>query len=161
MIREKINQAFSILNELDIDMWMIFVRESKVLHDPALELVVGTDCTWQSAFVYTRSGKSFAIVGNLDAAKFKEMGIFTEVRSYVTGIKETLVGLFKELNPGRFAINVSVNDYMADGMTYGMFQLLQRHLEGTDWADKWISSEKIMAALRGRKSASEIDNIRA
>lgn len=160
MIREKINQTFSILDEFDIDMWMIFVRESKVMPDPSLELVVGTDCTWQSAFIFTRTGKSYALVGNLDAAKFNEMGHFTEVRSYVTGIKEDLLKIFKEINPSKFAINVSVNDYMADGMTYGMFQLLQKHLDGTDWADKWVSSEKIMAALRGRKSASELDCIR-
>jgi Xaa-Pro aminopeptidase len=116
---------------------------------------VGTDCTWQSAFVYTRDRKCYAIVGNLDEAKFKGLGHFDEVRSYVTGVKETLLGLFKELNPSKYAINVSSNDYMSDGLTFGMYKLLQKHLEGTDWAKRWISSEQILAALRGRKSATE------
>lgn len=155
MIREKIKQTYSILNELDIDMWMIFCRESKTLADPAMELVVGTDCTWQSAFIYTKTGESYAIVGNLDATKFEELGYFDEVHSYVSGIKDTFLELFKKLNPKKFAINTSVNDYMSDGLTYGMFKLMERYLEGTVWADRWVSSEKVMAALRGRKSDTE------
>ncbi len=161
MIKEKIEQTFPSLNEFDGDRGMIFNRESKAMADPAMELVVGTDCTWQSAFFYTREGKSLAIVGNLDETKFKALGYFDEVRSYVTGIKETLLGLFKELNPKRYALNVSVNDYMSDGLTFGMFKLLQQHLEGTAWADCWVSSENIIAALRGRKSATEQECIRA
>jgi len=160
MIREKIEQTYGILDEMNIDMWMIFARESAVISDPAIELVVGTECTWQSAFVYTRDRKSYAIVGNLDEARFKGLGVFDDVRSYVTGIKETLLDLFKTLNPSRFALNISKNDYMADGLTYGMFQLLQQHLAGTEWADRWVPSEKIVAALRGRKSSTEQERIR-
>lgn len=159
MIREKIDQTFAILEEMDVDLWMIFARESSVMTDPAMELVVGTECTWASAFIYTRTGKAYAIVGNLDAARFEGLGYFDEVRSYVTGISETLLGLFKELDPKTFAINVSKNDYMSDGLTYGMYQILMDHLSGTDWADRWTSSEKIMAALRGRKSATELQRI--
>ena len=161
MIREKIEQTYAILEELDVDAWMIFVRESGAMADPAMELVVGAECTWQSAFVYTRSGRSIAIVGNLDEAKFRELGTFDEVRSYVAGIKDTLLGLFEELDPAHFALNVSVNDYMSDGLTYGMFQLLQQHLQGTRWADRWIPAERIVAALRGRKSPAEQERIRA
>jgi len=161
MIHEKIEQAYSILQELDIDMWIIFCRESKTLLDPAMDLVVGGECTWQSAFIYTKTGKSYAIVGNLDEIKFKTLGYFDEVHSYVSGIKDTLVELFGKLNPSKFAINSSVNDYMSDGLTYGMFQLLQQHLAGTGYEDKWISSEHLMAALRGRKSKTEQDRIKA
>jgi Xaa-Pro aminopeptidase len=161
MIREKIEQTYGILEEMDIDLWLIFVRESKVMPDPALELVVGTDCTWQSAFAFTRTGKSCAIVGNLDEAKFQGLGYYDEVRSYVTGIRENLVNLFKQLDPAKFALNVSRNDYMSDGLTYGMYQILMDHLAGTPYADRWVSSEKVMAALRGRKSATEQERIAA
>ena len=161
LIREKIRQAYGILEELDLDLWMIFVRESKAMADPAMELVVGTECTWQSAFVYSRKGRSYALVGNLDEVKFKDLGCFDEVRSYVQGIMDPLRALFGELDPGRYALDVSVNDYMSDGLTYGMFQLLQKCLEGTPWGDRWVSSEKLIAALRGRKSPAELDRIRA
>ena len=32
---------------------------------PSLDLVVGTHCTWHSAFAYTKDGKAIALVGNL------------------------------------------------------------------------------------------------
>lgn len=161
MIREKIEQTFSLLEELDLDLWLLFLRESKAMADPSLELVIGSHCTWQSAFAFTRDRRAIALVGNLDEAKFRELGLFTEVRSYVAGIRESLRTLFAELDPGRFALNVSTDDYMSDGLTYGMFQLLARHLEGTAYMERWVSSEKLMAALRGRKSAAEQARIQA
>ncbi len=161
MIRSKIEQAYAILEELDIDMWLIFVRESEVIPDPAMELVVGGHCTWQSAYVYTRSGKAIALVGSLDEERTKELGCFDEVRSYVSGIGETLGALFGEVDPKSFAVNTSVNDYMSDGLTHGMFQMLMGYLEGTPYADRWVSSEKLISALRGRKTRAELDRIAA
>ncbi len=161
MIRSKIEQAFSILEEKNIDMWLIFARESEAMADPAMELVVGAGCTWQSAFIYTRTGRAIAVVGNLDAAKFEGLGYFDEVKTYVAGVRDTLRELFKEIDPKSFAINTSVNDYMSDGLTHGMFQLLADHLEGTPYMERWISSEELVAALRGRKTRPELDLVRA
>jgi Xaa-Pro aminopeptidase len=59
------------------------------------------------------------------------------------------------LDPARLAINFSLDDTMADGMTHGMFLTLQAALEGTAYGARLCSSERIVAALRGRKSASE------
>ncbi len=160
VIKEKIEQTFGILDELDLDMWMIFVRESMAMADPSMELVVGAHCTWQSVFAYTRDGKAVAVVGNLDETKFRELGWFTEVRSYVKGIGEELKRLFKEVDPARFALNVSENDYMSDGLTAGMLRVLEKYLEGTPWVDRWVSSEKLVAALRGRKTNAELERIK-
>jgi Xaa-Pro aminopeptidase len=41
-----------------------------------------------------------------------------------------------------------------------MYQLLQKYLEGTPFQYSLISAEKIVAALRGRKTKTEIDHIR-
>jgi hypothetical protein len=51
IIREKIHQANQILTELDIDLWLTFVRETTAARDPALELIYGHDLTWQSALM--------------------------------------------------------------------------------------------------------------
>ena len=48
--KAKINQAIGILNELDIDLWLIFIRETDMMADPALDLVIGHKVVWQSAF---------------------------------------------------------------------------------------------------------------
>lgn len=161
MIRSKIEQAFSILEEKKIDMWLIFARESEAMADPAMELVVGAGCTWQSAFIYTRTGRSVAIVGNLDAAKFEGLGYFDEVKTYVAGVRDTLREVFEEIDPKSFAINTSIDDYMSDGLTFGMYQLLMQHLEGTPYTDRWVSSVELVAALRGRKTRPELECVRA
>jgi len=41
MFKEKIAQAIEILKEKNVDMWLTFVRESEVLRDPCLELILG------------------------------------------------------------------------------------------------------------------------
>ncbi|MFH1453102.1 MAG: aminopeptidase P family protein, partial [Armatimonadota bacterium] len=88
MLKEKIKQASSILKEKKIDLWLTFVRESSTIHDPALDLIFGASCTWQSAFIITSSGKSVAIVGSLDVEGVKATGLYEEVIGYVAGIKD-------------------------------------------------------------------------
>jgi Xaa-Pro aminopeptidase len=48
---------------------------------------------------------------------------------------------------------------MADGLTHGMYELLCEYLEGTPYRDALVSSEGIMAALRGRKTPAELARI--
>ena len=54
LIQQKVDQAIDILNELDIDVWMTFVRETSLVPDPALDLILGLEMVWQSAFILTR-----------------------------------------------------------------------------------------------------------
>ena len=49
---------------------------------------------------------------------------------------------------------------MADGLTYGSFLTLQKILADTPYADRLVSSEDIVSALRGRKSKTEIERIK-
>ena len=49
---------------------------------------------------------------------------------------------------------------MADGLTHGVYLELMDFLKDTPFADRLISSEEIVAALRGRKSQSEVDAIK-
>ena len=63
ILKEKTKQAVEILNEKNIDMWLTFVRESSVMSDPAMEMVVGTNSTWQAAFIINRDGENTAIIG--------------------------------------------------------------------------------------------------
>lgn len=160
MIKEKMTQSFQILAETGADMWLVFGRESHTSADPCAELVVGANYTWSSAFVFTRSGRSIAIVGNLDAAEFRKRGDFQEVIDYVGGIGESLRRVLREIDPATIAINYSVDDVMSDGLTHGMYLQLCRFLEGTPYPARFISSERIVAALRGRKSAEEVRRIR-
>ncbi len=160
MISEKIKQAVGILEEEGIDLWLTFVRESEVSNDPVLDLILGANCTWQSAFMIPRKGDPVAIVGSLDEARIRETGVY-EVEGYTKSIKETLLARLEKISPASIAINYSVNDIMADGLSHGMYMILREMLEGTTFDDRLISSEMIVSKLRGRKSDEEIRRIAA
>lgn len=161
MIREKTAQAVEILKERGIDLWITFVREADTIKDPCLELILGTGCVWQSAFLVHRSGEKVAIVGSLDAANIKEHGHYPEVIGYRDSIREDLLKVLDRFKPGKIAVNFSRDDIMADGLTHGMYLNLMEYLKDSPFAGKIVSSEGIIAALRGRKSPSELHRLRA
>jgi len=160
LIREKLEQVPKILEELGLDLWLLFARESATVHDPSFDLVVGTNVTWHSAFLLTRSGERVAIVGSLDKANVEMHGHYPEIVAYVGGITDDLRRVLRRFDPKRIAVNFSVNDSAADGITHGQMLALTASLEGTPYAARFESAEGLVAALRGRKSAAEQQLIR-
>ena len=160
MILEKQKQAAEILKEKDIDMWMTFVRETGNIKDPMLDMIIGTGATWHSAFIITKEGDTTAIIGSLEEANMKTVGTFKNIVSYLKSVKEDLIKVLEKYNPNKIAINYSRNSSMADGLTHGVYLELMDFLKDTPFADRLISSEEIVAALRGRKSQSEVDAIK-
>ena len=160
MIREKISQAAGILAEEGIDLWLTFVRESEVNGDPVLDLILGANCTWHSAFMIPARGGAVAIVGSLDESRIRETGGY-EVVGYKQSIKEPLLEQLRKFDPKTIALNFSENAVMADGLSHGLYLSLLRYLEGTPYAGRFTSSENVVAKLRGRKSPDEIRRIRA
>ena len=156
ILKEKINQAVEILKEKDIDMWLTFVRESSVMSDPAMEMVVGTHSTWQAAFCINKDGDTTAIIGSMEEGNFKKAGVYNNIITYLKSIREPFQNYIKSKNPKKIAINYSKNSVLGDGLTYGMYQILLEHLKGTGFENKLISSEEIISALRGRKSSTEL-----
>jgi Xaa-Pro aminopeptidase len=156
MVTEKIEQAVGILKEKNIDMWMTFVRESSTIPDPAVEVIVGTSCTWQTAYIITATGETIAIAGSLDVANLKSKGNYKEIIGYVQSVKEPLLEVLNRLNPKTIAINYSTNTVIADGLTHGMWLQLMSYFEGTSFKDRIISAEQIISVLRGRKSPTEL-----
>jgi len=160
MIREKINQAYGILKEENIDCWLTFVRESSVIHDPVIDLVVGPDVTWHSAFILTSNKESIAIVGSLDKANQEDHGNFDTIIGYVQSIEEDLINTLNKINPNKIALNFSLNSPTSDGLTFGLYQQLMKYFEETPYASLIVSSEPIINKLRGRKSQSEIERVK-
>jgi Xaa-Pro aminopeptidase len=157
MILEKIDQAVKILNEKEVDMWMTYVRETGNLKDPMMDMIVGTGATWQSAFMICKNGDTHAIVGSLELENMKTIGTYKNIHSYLKNVKEKLIEVLETLKPSKIAINYSRNSTLADGLTYGLYLELMDHLKETKFVNSFISSEEIVAALRGRKSKAEID----
>ncbi len=157
IIKQKIAQAVQILSEKDIDLWMTFVRESGTIKDPAMDMIGGVGCTWQSALMINKDGDSTAIVGSLEVENFERFSGYKNVTGYVKSIREPLNEYLAKKNPRNIAVNFSRNSNLADGLTHGMFLILLEHLKETDFGKRLISSEDIISALRGRKSKTEIE----
>lgn len=155
--KEKIEQAVEILNEKNTDMWLTFVRESSINHDAAMDIIVGTNSTWQAAFIINKDGDTRAIVGDIEGANFVKTGLYNDVQGYLKSIKEPLIDYLKKKDPNKIAINFSKNSVLSDGLTYGLYQVLLDYLNGTPYTERLISAEEIISALRGRKSQTELD----
>jgi Xaa-Pro aminopeptidase len=160
IIQEKIAQAVAILQEKNIDMWLTFVRETTATRDPVLPLIYGHDLTWQSAIILTQTGERIIILGRYEAEAALRTGAYEQVIPYDQSIKPALLEVLERLQPGQIAINYSTNDSHADGLSYGQYQLLCGYLSGTHFSQRLISAETVIAALRGRKTKTEIALIR-
>ncbi|MFX1475812.1 MAG: M24 family metallopeptidase [Promethearchaeota archaeon] len=157
---QKCKQACEILQELDIDAWLIWVRETAQMADPVLKLVLGSDLVWQSALIFTKDGEKIAIVGNFDADGIEDLKLFDQVSPYIQSIRKTLLAELERINPRQIALNYSRNDVAADGLTVGMRMLFEEYLEGTPFLERFVSAESIISKLRGRKISAEITRIR-
>src|SRR5262249_14945729 len=67
----------------------------------------------------------------------------------------------QRLDPQRIGLNYSTDDPTADGLTHGMFLLLTDLLRETPYTARLASAAPLLAKLRARKSATEIERIRA
>ena len=161
LIQEKVSQAIDILKEQQTDMWLTFVRETSGVRDPALDLLIGdNDLTWHSALILTREGKKIAIVGNLETEAVRQLNVFDEVLGYDSAVSGLLRDTITRLNPDGIAVNTSRNNVHADGLTHAMYEFLKEYLAGTPYADRLVSAEPIINALRGRKTPTELARIR-
>lgn len=161
LILEKMDQAIEILKEKQIDLWLVFVRETMAGGDPVLPLIYGHDLTWQSNLIFTRTGERIAVVGRFEAETARRVGGYTQVIPYDQSIRDELVNILEKINPSNIAINYSINDVQADGLTHGLYQVLRGYLETTPFFDRLISAENLVSALRGRKTPAELARIRA
>ncbi len=158
--KAKCEQTTALLRELDIDAWLVWVRETSQISDPVLELISGGDVVWQSAFLFTRAGEKIAIVGNFDRDGVVLQDLYDQVIPYTQGIKDELIRQLDVYDPAKIAINYSTNDVAADGLTVGMHMILKDYLRNTPYVNRLISAENLIQKLRGRKTTEEIGRVK-
>jgi len=161
IIREKTRQAVDVLKEFGVDAWITFTRETDINGDPTLVFLAPGHLTWHSAFIIGADGRKRAIVGQFDRKRVEETGAYDDVVGYVTGIKTPLLDYLKEIDPQRIAVNYSQGSEICDGLTHGMYLTLAEFLNEIGFADRLVSAEKVISALRERKSAGEIAHMEA
>jgi Xaa-Pro aminopeptidase len=156
LIQEKVKQAAGLLKEFGVDCWITFTRESEICGDPTLVFLAPGHVTWHSAFIVLADGRTRAIVGLYDQKGIEETGAYDKVVGFVTGIKEPLLEFLKDANPHTIALNYSKASEICDGLTHGMYLTIHEFLAEAGLADRIVPAEKIVSALRERKSAAEI-----
>jgi Xaa-Pro dipeptidase len=159
LVQEKLEQAVEILREQGVDLWLTLVRETLLTSDPCLDLIAGTYSAWTGAFLISSTGERTAIVGRFDAPSVEAIGAY-DVIGYDESIRPALVETVERLAPRSIALNYSDSDAAADGLTHGLWRMLQETFSGTPFPDRFASSEAIVNALRGRKSPAEVERIR-
>ncbi len=160
LIQEKIAQAVQLLHEFDLECWLTFVRESGIMRDPMLDYLIPSDVTWHSAFIISRSGETFAIVGQMDKQSVEDLGVYGKVLGFVEGIKDQLLTVLKQIDPLTIAVNYSETSEVCDGLTHGMFLTLRGLLNEAGLANRLVSAEKICSGLKARKTFSEIESLK-
>lgn len=160
LVKEKVKQAARLLNEFGIDCWITFVRESAINGDPVLPFLVNADVTWHSAFIINSDGTTRAIVGLYDKMAIEDLGVYDLVEGFITGIKDPFLNYMRLINPSKIAINFSKGSEICDGLTYGMYLTLHEFLSEIGYQDRLVSSEKIVSALRERKTTFEIETMK-
>jgi Xaa-Pro aminopeptidase len=158
LTHEKLDQAVALVQKHNLGAWITYVRETSTGPDPALPLICEAGFVWEAALMVFPNGKRVAIVGNYDADPLKVSGDW-DVIPYVQGIGADFKRVIAE-NSGneKIAVNFSVDDDKADGLTHGMFLQLQAMLEGT--GRTLVSAEPVLLDLRGIKTATELAQIR-
>jgi Xaa-Pro aminopeptidase len=162
IVREKVDQAIGILEELGVDLWLTLVRETSASPDPVLPLIFGDgDLTWQSALLVSRLGECIALVGRFDAPAVEAAGVYPTVVGYDESLRPELLRVLERLDPAQIALNYSPDDVLADGLSHGLYQVLMGYLADTPFTERLVSAAGVIGALRCRKTPGEVARIRA
>jgi Xaa-Pro aminopeptidase len=156
MIRAKHRQALGLMREHGIETWLIqFARETGMRPDP-LHYLVGGSVTWPSAFLINQDGSTAAIVGSGDAGTFEATGLWSELRAFRNGPREDLLDVLGKWEPKSLGVTWSESDDTADGITHGMYRMLETLLAGTRFADRLVSAGGLAGDVRGIKLPEEV-----
>jgi len=160
--KEKVKQAVGILNEENVDMWVVYGRETPLNSDPVIPLLYPGEFVGETLVVICKSGGTYIIGDHFDANAYRSKGIYGEALMYPNG--EDYTGPFYEIlkkeQPKTIALDYSEESITADGLGYGQYLNLLDVLEKGGYTGEVISAERIIMKLRGRKTEEEIDNLR-
>ena len=155
--REKIRQLEELLARQDIDGLLLISREGG---DPIMPFLIGEDTVHLGAAFLMRDGHHIIIASQSDEKKFIPSGIFAQVLTYNKSLDETFLPVFERLAPKKLALNVSETDVIADGLSYGLYLMLEQMLGRERLSAVEVSGESLIRELCSVKSDTEVACLR-
>ncbi len=158
--KEKLPIIFEALKRHDVDAWMIMGRETIMNSEPILPVLGDMSFIIATTLIFTKD-KCLAIVSPLDVEGYKMIDGIDEVYEYPTTMEETIVKVLNDLKPARIALNTNSADAAADGLTLGMYKSLTEDVfPHLTYTPEVVSSIRVVAEVRGRKTSEQIAKIR-
>jgi Xaa-Pro aminopeptidase len=155
----KLQQAARLMGERNLDCWIVqFARETGNRPDP-LAYLVGASVTWPSVFLLHSDGRTAAIVGTGDQTLIEGLGHWQTVIGYVASPRDELKKLLESWDPKTIGVSWSESDATADGITLGMYRMLESILEGTPYRERLVAAGELAGDVRSRKLPDEIEAI--
>lgn len=160
IVAEKLDQAVKLLQEENIDMWVTFVQETSAGRERVFDYISVGNLTWESAIIVTKDGKKIVILGKFDDQPFRNSNLYSEIVPYVQDFKEPFSEILKRYLPKEVALNYSLNDPSADGISYGKYVFLEKIIKEISPSSRIVSAERIISGIISQKSSKEIEYIK-
>lgn len=158
--KEKIDIALQAMRENDIDMWIVAGQESATKSEPVLEVMGDAEFIGCTALIFNKDGTSAVICTPLDMYGYINAGVFDEVIDFTVTFSQAVGEYVKKKNPKNIALDFSLNNPAADGLSVGMYKLLQEGFRQAGFAGELVSAQPIVNMVRGIKLPHEIEKIK-
>lgn len=158
--REKLGSIFDALKEKDIDMWIIAGQETATNSEPVLALLTDTDFIGLTALIFCKDGTSSVVCTPIDYNGYLHEGIFDEVIAFPNSFVESVKEVVERKSPEKIALNYSMDNPSADGISVGIFNLLKKAFSLANYQGELVSSEDMVLKIRSIKTEEEINRIK-
>ena len=158
--KEKIDIACQALRDNDLDMWIVAGQESATNSEPVLDVMGDAEFIGCTALIFNKDGTSAVVCTPLDMNGYIHAGVFDEVIDFPVKFEQTLGAYIQKKSPKTIALDFSLNNPASDGLTVGMYQLLQKAFELAGFDGEVVSAQPIVNMVRGIKLPHEVEKIR-
>lgn len=158
IVSEKLDQAVEALQDRDVDAWITFGRETSDIAEPALPLVLDEEFVWPGMVLVTGDDDRIVVCETHDADTIRSVGLH-EVIPYENSLKRAFHDAIEPIDPDEIAINYSKSNNTADGLSLGLYRLLEEYVEESAIDADFVSAEPIVNRVRGVKSPTELERI--
>jgi Xaa-Pro aminopeptidase len=172
-IRKLDTIVLQALKDEGIDLWLVFDRDAddervnivweerrKTHLDPVSEHIGTADIYQPAAFLFTPDGARVAIVSRTDQERIAP-NVYSKIVTYEYTKRKGFEDIFpllrtevERIAPATIGVNWSKYEPMADGLSLGMFRLLEEILSGL--SPRFVSAENVVVSLLGRNTPEEV-----